>query len=183
MDEWLASRPRMAERTIQMSQHDEQIDLMECMEKLKAEKESRIKYQDIVYALCSEMDRYFNRSVTRGEGTTIETLLSSVESIWLGCAAKDDVLSRCEEMLKYVYRNHLHSYTRMGVDLEEIEEVMSPTIGADLMGELERHRAALKELSKTVVSKAGGYTFVLPTYGDAVCQIAKQSLTPKEPTK
>jgi hypothetical protein len=37
--------------------------------RLNVERDRRIYYQDIVYAVCNQLDRAFGKRVTRGEGT------------------------------------------------------------------------------------------------------------------
>ena len=45
------------------------------------EKATRVKYQDLVYKACTEVDRMLKRRVYRGEGTTIDTLIDDLKAI------------------------------------------------------------------------------------------------------
>lgn len=47
-----------------------------------SEKQTRIKYQDIVYKLCSFVDGITGRHVSRGTGTTVDTVLGVLNEAW-----------------------------------------------------------------------------------------------------
>lgn len=47
-----------------------------------SEKKTRVKYQDIVYKLCSFVDSITGRHVSRGTGTTVDTVLGVLDEAW-----------------------------------------------------------------------------------------------------
>ena len=50
-------------------------------EELATEKARRVEYQDVVYAVCVELDKELGRSPSRGNGTTIDQLVDSVRGL------------------------------------------------------------------------------------------------------
>lgn len=71
-----AAYNRMATENYRMEK-----ELTDLKEKLAAEKQSRIKYQDIVYGVCNAIDRATGRHTTKGNGLTVDKVLEAVSEL------------------------------------------------------------------------------------------------------
>lgn len=84
------------------------------------EKAVRIKYQDIVYAICNIVDRAYNRSVTKGEGTTIKHVCQDVENL---VASRDNAHERFDG-----YQDQIEQLENKAAQLQHKQPAPTPNI-------------------------------------------------------